>query len=130
MSVVFSGQNSGSFTSTGQDYFLPLPSGVDTMWVYNETVLYAPGVGIGAQYYWQYGMVQGRGLEYVKIAANDALSPMQIPVGAGFYLYDSSLNVPGPSLALTGITNANPPFVNTANTASLANGDIVRIFNT
>ena len=33
-------------------------------------------------------------------------------------------------MALTGITNGNPPVVNTANTASLNNGDIVRIFST
>ncbi len=130
MSVVFSGTNQGRFTSNGQKVIIPLRSDVDWMWVKNETVSYAAGAGTGAEFYWQRGMAQGRGTIYTKTAVTNALAVAQIAANAGFYLIDTTVNVPGPSLALTGITNGNPPVVNTANTASLAAGDIVRIFST
>lgn len=130
MSVVFTGTNQGRFTSTGANVVIQLRSDLDWMWVKNQTVSYAAGAGTGAEFYWQRGMAQGRGTEYKKTAATNALQVGQIAANAGFYLVDSSVNLPGPSLALTGITAGNPPVVNTANTASLSNGDIVRIFNT
>ena len=109
---------------------LQLPSGVDFLWIKNITVSYAAGAGTGAEFYWQLGMPQGLGTIYTKTATTNALAVSQIAANAGFYLVDSSVNLPGPSLALTGITGGNPPVVNTANTASLSNGDIVRIFFT
>lgn len=130
MSVVFSGTNQGRFTSTGANVVIQLRSDLDWMWVKNYTVSIAAGAGTGAEFYWQRGMAQGRGLVYTKTAVTGALAVAQIAANSGFYLVDSSVNLPGPSLALTGITNGNPPVVNTANTASLSNGDIVRIFNT
>ena len=130
MSVVFSGTNQGRFTSTGANVIIALPSGVDWMWVKNETVSYAAGAGTGAQFYWQLGMTQGRGMIYTKTATTNALTIGQIAANAGFYFVDTTVNVPGPSLSLTGITNGLPPVVNTANTSSLNNGDIVRIFST
>jgi hypothetical protein len=100
------------------------------MWVINETVSFAAGAGTGAEFYWQRGMTQGRGLIYTKTAVTGALAVAEIAANAGFYLIDTSVNLPGPSLALTGITNGTPPVVNTANTASLNPGDVVRIFST
>ena len=130
MSVVFSGTNQGRFTSGGVAEIIQLRSDVDWMWVKNETVSYAAGAGTGAEFYWQRGMANGRGTIYAKTAVTNALTVAQIAANAGFFLVDSSVNAPGPSLALTGITNAAPPVVNTANTGSLNNGDIVRIFAT
>lgn len=130
MSVVFTGTNQGRFTSNGAAKILQIRSDLDWMWVKNETVSYAAGAGTGAEFYWQRGMTQGRGTVYTKTAVTNALAVGQIAANSGFYLVDSSVNIPGPSLALTGITNGNPPVVNTANTASLNNGDVVRIFNT
>lgn len=130
MSVVFTGTFQGRFTSDGGAYIIPLRSDVDWMWIRNETVSYAAGAGTGAEYYWQRGMAQGRGTIYAKTAVTNALTVAQIAANAGFYLIDTSVNIPGPSLALTGITNGNPPVVNTANTSSLSNGDVVRIFST
>lgn len=130
MSVVFTGTNQGRFTSAGTAQIIQLRSDLDWMWVKNETVSYAAGAGTGAEFYWQRGMTQGRGTIYTKTAATNALAVAQIAANAGFYLVDSSVNIPGPSLALTGITNGTPPVVNTSNTASLNNGDIVRIFST
>jgi hypothetical protein len=130
MSVVFTGTNQGRFTSTGAAQIIQLRSNLDWMWVINETVSYAAGAGTGAEFYWQRGMTQGRGIIYTKTAATNALATGQIAANAGFYLVDSSVNLPGPSLSLTGITGATPPVVLTANTGSLNNGDIVRIFST
>ena len=130
MSVVFSGTNQGRFTSAGQSVIIALPSGADWMWVKNQTVSYAGGAGTGAEFYWQLGMTQGRGTIYTKTASTNALTVGQIAANSGFYFINTTVNVPGPSLSLTGITNGNPPVVNTANTGSLNNGDIVRIFST
>jgi hypothetical protein len=130
MSVVFTGTNQGRFTSDGTNKTIQIRSDLDWMWVYNQTNQYAAGAGEGAEYYWQRGMTQGRGTQYTKTVTTNALAVSQIAANAGFFLIDSSVNIPGPSLALTGITAGNPPVVNTANTASLADGDVVRIFNT
>ncbi len=130
MSVVFTGTNQGRFTSTGANVTIQLRSDLDYMWVFNETVAYAAGAGDGAWFYWQRGMAQGRGVVESKTAVTGALAVAQIAANSGFYLVDSSVNLPGPSLSLTGITAGNPPVVNTANTSSLSNGDIVRIFRT
>lgn len=130
MSVVFTGTNQGRFVSDGASYIIELECGVDWMFVQNQTVSYAAGAGTGAQFYWQLGMTQGRGTVYNKTATTNALTIGQIAANAGFYLIDTTINVPGPSLALTGITNDTPPVVNTSNTGSLNNGDIVRIFST
>jgi len=130
MSVVFTGTNQGRFTSDGEAKIIALRSDLDWMWVKNQTVSYAAGAGTGAEFYWQRGMAQGRGTIYTKTAVTGALAVAQIAANEGFYLVDTSVNLPGPSLALTGITNGNPPVVNTANTSSLSDGDVVRIFST
>ena len=130
MSVVFAGNLQGRFTSSGKSSTIAFPEGIDFLFVRNETVSYAAGAGTGAEFYWQRGMAQGRGTIYTKTATTNALAVSQIAANAGFYLVDTSVNIPGPSLSLTGITAGNPPVVNTANTASLSNGDIVRIFHT
>lgn len=130
MSAVFTGTFSGRFTSTGQSQYIPLRSGVDWMWVKNETVSYAPGADTGAEFYWQLGDALGRGTIYTKTAVTNALQVGQIAANSGFFLIDSSIQTPGALVALTGITNGNPPVVNTGNTAGLVAGDVVRIFST
>jgi hypothetical protein len=130
MSVVFSGTNQGRFTSTGGITNLELPSGVDWLWIKNLTVSYAAGAGAGAEFYWQLGMPQGQGTIYTKTATTNALAVSQLAAGTGFFLVNNTVNLPGPSLSLTGITSGNPPVVNTTNTGSLASETIVRIFNT
>lgn len=130
MSVLFSGTNQGRFTADGSAKIIQLRSDLDWMWVKNETVSYAAGAGTGAEFYWQRGMTQGRGTIYVKTAATNALQVGQIAANSGFYLVDSSVNSPSASVALTGITNGNPPVVNTGDTSLLNNGDVVRIYST
>jgi hypothetical protein len=131
MSVVFSGSWSGSFTSTGASQLIVLPAGADYCHVYNETVLGAGGAGTGAQFYWRKGMTQGLGIVYNKTAATNALAPATIAANLGFFWQDTTVSTPGAAVALTGITNGNPPLVQTGNTAGLiALSSIVRIYST
>jgi hypothetical protein len=130
MSVIFSGTNQGRFTSSGNNVIVDVRSGIDWIWVKNLTVSYAAGANTGAEFYWQLGMTQGRGTIYTKTSSTNALAVGQIAANAGFFTVDETINIPGPSLSLSGITNATAPTVNTTNTSSLSNGDIVRIFST
>lgn len=129
MSVVFSGTNQGFFTATGNAVTLQIPSDLDYMWVYNYTALTAPGANTGAKFYWQRGMAQGTGVIETKTAVTGALAIAAMAAPAGFYLVNSSDQVPGPSVAVTQIDGSTPPIVNTGSTANLVDGDIVRIIN-
>ncbi len=130
MSVVFTGTFSGTFTSTGNAQFIPLPSGVDYMWIKNQTVSNASGAGSVAEAYWQLGMPQGQGTQYIKESTIGALVPGQFAANTGFFLQNTTNTTPGALVALTGITNGTPPVVNTASTAGLITGSIVRIYST
>jgi hypothetical protein len=128
MSVVFSGTLQGVFTSTGNAQIIQLPTGVDWMHVRNLSVSYNAGANTGAEFFWQRGMGQGAGTIYLKTAATNALQVGAIAAQSGFYLIDTTVNIPGPAIATTGITGALPPVVTTGNTVGLNNGDIVRLF--
>lgn len=140
MSVLFSGTNQGRFTSTGAPQIIQLRSDLDWMWVKNETVSYAAGANTGAEFYWQRGMAQGQGTIYVKTLATNALQVGQIAAASGFYLVDSSVNLPSASHAITSITGNGgthgQPLVLTGDTAALrvlasdVPVGVVRIFNT
>lgn len=116
MSVIFTGTNQGKFTSTGASQTLNIRSGVDWIKVLNYTD--------NTQYFWQVGMAAGVG----KITAANGTTA-SLGAGLGFYPIDTSLNVPGASVALTSISAAATPVVATGNTGGLANGDIVRLYN-
>lgn len=125
MSVIFTGTNQGRFTSTGAAQIVQIPSGLDYMWVLNETTSYAAGAATpaGTQFYWQYGMTQGRGVVYKKTQTTNALTVGQIAANAGFTLIDSSVNIPSAAVEYTTITGAggafSSPKVNTSSTSNL-----------
>jgi hypothetical protein len=131
MSVVFSGTNQGKFTSTGANKILNIRSDVDWINVYNYTAAAQAAADLGFQYYFQRGMAQGRGIIYAKLGAvaNDPITVGEIGATLGFYLIDTSVNVPGASVALTSVSAGATPVVATGNTAGLADGDIVRLYN-
>lgn len=116
MSVIFTGTNQGKFISTGASQTLNIRSGVDWIKVLNYTD--------NTQYFWQVGMAAGVG----KITAANGTTA-SLGAGLGFFPIDTSLNVPGASVALTSISAAATPVVATGNTSGLANGDIVRLYN-
>lgn len=129
MSVVFTGTNQGRFTSNGSAKILQIRSDLDWMWVYNQTQLLDANAGAdqGVQFYWQRGMVQGGGIQFTKATTTNALTPADMAANGGFYLVDSSVNIPGPALTSTQISNATPPVVSTTATTSLNNYDVVRL---
>ncbi len=121
---------SGSFTSTGSNITFSMRTPVDWMWVYNYTALSQAAADLACKFYWQRGMVDGRGIAYTKLgtALNDPLTIGEIAAGSGFYAIDTSILAPGPEFAVTAGTAANPPVISSANTPNV--GDIVRLFNT
>lgn len=146
MSVVFSGSFQGNFVQTGPDathgnpVLIPLPSGVDWMNVYNETVILNGTATRGAQFYWRNGMAAGQGIIYTFAATG--MIPSQITAGNGFTLYsnpnsitnnnqtNNGTTIPGAQRAITAISNSAPVTVSTANTTGVVPGSIVRIYFT
>lgn len=122
----------GRFTSDGLDLFLNLRQGVDWIEVFNYTESAATNINHGVSYSWMRGMANGDGFVTYHPAA-DATLAIDTSAGLvqpGFTLFDDSSNPVGAPVALTSISNANPPRVLVASTAALRDGDIVRIINT
>lgn len=131
MSSVFSGTFSGKFISDGTPKFIETPTSFDSIEVFNKTVSYAAGANTGAEFRFDKGSdIQGRGTIYTKTTSTNALQVGQIAANDGFFIQNTTINVPGAPVALTAISTANPPVVSTANTAGLiANSSIVRLYN-
>jgi hypothetical protein len=133
MSVVFAGNWSGTFVSNAQSKMLILPAGADYCRVENETQSYAAGAGQGVEFFWRQGMVQGRGTQYIQTVNGGVTSIRiaQIASGAGFYLFNNTINTPQTPVAVTAVSNGVPSVVTTASSAGLiANTSIVRLANT
>lgn len=115
----------GTFTANGAAITIPIRSDVDWMQVVNYTIAAADQTtAIGFQYFWQRGMSTGTGLVYKKSNAVNAANLVD-DLADGFYLIDSSVNIPEAALTGTTITEAAPAVASVTNTYS--NGDIVRI---
>lgn len=131
MSSVFSGTMQGSFTSTGATKILQIREGVDWIKVRNLTVLGADQTtAVAGEFYWQFGFPQNSQIAYLKSNAANAANLTQYTTAGGFSAVNNTINVPGPSVAITSITNATPPVVATGSTLNLAAGSVVRIYNT
>jgi len=120
----------GAFVSDGTALPLKLPSDVQRFSLYNLTSL---GIG-GAttpvmQAWWTQGMPQNSAFIETKTNGSDVLIGSTIASGGFFYIQDSGDLSPGPVLAQTATTNANPIEVSTVNTAGLAVGDVVRLID-
>lgn len=121
----------GRFTSTGAAVNLILNPEVDFIKVYNySTSNFTTGAGpasTGVMFYWQNGMNQNDGFVWQNNAGSTAIlqtTAAALTVG-GFTVVNSTIAVPGPQIAITGISAANPPVVLTATTPSV--GSIVRL---
>ena len=130
MSVVFSGTYQGSFTSTGNNQLLNIPTGVDWMYVYNQSVAAAnQTTATAVKFYWQSGFANNSmWVTYKSNAANAANLEQYVTTG-GFSLYNNTINIPGASYAVSAVSNAQPPVVSTATTTGLSNGMVVRLYN-
>lgn len=126
----------GSFTSLGTSQYIPLVTDVDWMNVYNYTQTFNQTNNGGTELYWQRGMADGDGIVKYFNAGSTAInqaSTLGFPGGAvpGFTLYNSSDDPLMAPVAVTQVSNANPPVVATGgvpgSTAGLVAGDIVRL---
>lgn len=119
----------GRFTSDGTAKTLQIRSDVDWITVYNETALAQAAADLGARFYWQRGMTNGRGVIETKLGtvANDPMTMGQIAANAGFFLVDSSVQTVTAPVAITAVSTANPPLVSTGSTTGLIAGDVVRL---
>jgi len=104
---------SGSFTSAGVITRVALRSDLDWMWTYNYTKIAANALSTGYQFYWQRGMADAAGIEYQSNAGGTA-TDMTVITTAGFTLLDTSDKELPARVALTAITNANPPVITSA----------------
>ncbi len=125
----------GSFISTGQAAFLPIRSDIDWMEVYNYTesnALSGAATGVhGVRYYWQRGLAANNAFVTMRNAGGTAdfnTTAAALQVG-GFTLIDSSIQLPGPSVAYSAGTNAAPPVITAgaSDVALLNTGSIVRV---
>lgn len=131
MSSVFSGTNQGSFISTGANTILKIREDVDFLHVYNTTqAAAAKTTAVAVKFYWQRGFPAGAMWATFKSDATNAANLERFLTTGGFTLVNNTINIPSQSVALTSITNANPPVVATGSTVGLSVGDTVRIFNT
>lgn len=120
----------GRFTATGNRITLAIRSDVDWMYIYNETAIAQAAADLGAVFYWQRGMTQGRGIVTTKLGtiANDPTTIGQIATLAGFTLINQGTDalISG-ATAFTAISDATQPIVSTGSTAGLVAGDVVRL---
>jgi len=125
----------GAFTSAGTTETLILRSDVDWMKIYNMTTIVGATQWDGVEHYWQRDMAVGDGLVWYHALGSQALSLSSCVVGfngavyPGFYpITHDGMNLGAP-IAVTAGTNAVLPVYSTANTALLAAGAIVRVYN-
>lgn len=117
--------------------YLNIPSNVDWMRVVNYTNWAAAGgaAAAGNTFYWQRGMAFGTGIVQYYANGGQALTGDTL-VSGGFTLYDpsgqsaGSFPLIGNTVPTTASTNAVRPVVNTANTAGVSVGSVVRLSNT
>lgn len=128
MSVVFSGQLNGVFTSTGAAKTLQIRTGLDSISTFNQTQIAAQTASTGYKFDWLSTMANDSAFETKSNAGSTAVNMVYITSG-GFTPVDNTINTPGASVALAAISNAAIPVVSTGSTAGLSNGDIVRLYN-
>lgn len=121
----------GRFTADGNSRQLEIRSDFDWMRVYNETAIAQGAADLGAEFYFQRGMTNGRGVIYTKLGtvANDPMTVGQIAASSGFTLLDTSGNPLLAAVATTDVSNVVRPIVLTGDTSGLAAGDVVRLTN-
>lgn len=123
----------GTFTSDGLVRYLSLPSGYTKFEMINITDLGSAAAATPVMTAWgTSSMAAGSGVYALKTngAATIAIATTLAANGGGFTFVDDSASVSlGAALAITSTTNAAPPVVSLASTAGLANGDVVRYYN-
>lgn len=117
----------GSFTADGNAHNLSIRSDVDFIEVENLTRIITAQNGTGVKFRWMRGMANGSAIQE-NTNGSGVLTITQITTN-GFTPINTFSPTPSALLSASAITNAAPPVVSSANTGSLANGNIVKIIN-
>ena len=119
----------GSYTSDGNARTLEIQPGIDHFVLRNRTDWGDTTAVTNVQSEYFRGQADGSAQGLTQAVTTNILSSNNVTTN-GFTLIDSSSDtLLGGALTLTDITNADPPVASIADTSSLANGDIVRIYN-
>lgn len=118
----------GSFTADGNAHLINLPSDVDYLEVENLTRIITPQNGTGVKFRWQRGFAAASAIQENTNGAG-ALTVSQITTNGFTVVNTSDPQTPGPQLSASAISGATPPIVTSANTGTLANGDLVEFYN-
>jgi hypothetical protein len=128
----------GSFVSTGTTKDIQIVSGFDWIYAYNYTKIASGDADTGIAFYWQRGspnMVGGLPVGYafeVKTNGDGSAVHMRIADDA-FFFEDSTVRppqgtgFPTPPVAITAISNDDPPIVSCPDTFELFDGAIVSL---
>jgi hypothetical protein len=119
----------GSFVSDGNARSIPLPSGVDYFVTQNWTQSIAQANNSTVTAWWYRGFPANSSMILQQFGGGGQVLQGVYNGTHGFTYIDSSINNPGAGVAITAISGANPPVVDTGSTAGLSNGSIVRIIN-
>jgi hypothetical protein len=122
----------GTFTSTGNNVFIELTSGVDWMKVYNITQAAnnSQSAALAVEFYWQRGFAANSQYVYIKQSADTDINLIQYQTTGGFNFFDTSNQNPGALVStITAISNATIPVVTNSGTNGLVAGSVVRLIN-
>ena len=115
----------GVLTATGNNLWIPLINGADWVEVVNYTQTIASTQWAATKFYWQYGMAQDDALQEFHSTASQIVSTSFCSTGYngatyhGISAVNTSAQTIGAAIAVTGVTAANPPLVQTGTTTGL-----------
>jgi len=117
----------GRFTFDGVEELLVLPGGVDWVELVNYSVADAAGAGEVVGGYWQRGMDDDAGIQWIKLGADDS-TEIDVTAADGF---TEIVTAPVPQLGALNntVTRVNGALVSLGATAGLQEGGIVRFVN-
>ena len=126
----------GVTTATGNNIWIPLINGADWVEVVNYTQTIANTQWAATKFFWQVGMNQDDALQEYHLTnpASQTIATSFCSTGYNGAVYhgitavNTSAQTIGASFAVTGVTAANPPLVQTGTTTGLiANKSVVRL---
>lgn len=132
MSTTINAQLSGTFTSDGTAVNISIPSGYTEIELTNLTDFGSAAANTNVMKAYGYAAnPDGYGLFIPKTSGAATLGTQTMVTSNGFsFLADNGIQTPGASLTIsTGISQATQAVVTTTATTGLANGDVVRVFN-
>jgi hypothetical protein len=133
MSSPINSQLTGTFTSDGTAFNLSLPSGYTEIELTNLTDIGSAAAATPVMKAWGFSsMDDGEAIYATKTngAATIAISTTTTSDGFTFLSDSGEESLGAANSTISGITNASPPVVSLTSTSGLADGDVVRLYNT